>query len=125
MSRPKAAIVLMSILLATTALADDDVRPLEFCRDLSLIANQVMIARQRDKPMSETIPIATDRLIQLTKKYGREIELDEAEELAAGMVMDAYRESIEIFDDDKKLEVTEFENDVFKECYEQATSDEE
>ena len=118
MSFHKAATVLMSLLLATTAHADDEFGPIDFCRDISLIANQVMAARQQNRPMSETIPKATNRIKDWSDKYGFDMDMHENEEAAADMVMAAYRKMISPVEDYKRLAITDFENVVFQECYE-------
>jgi len=123
MSFHKAAIVLMSLLLATTAHADDEFGPIDFCRDVSLIANQVMTARQQNRPMSETIPKATNRFKDWSDKYGFDMDMDETEEVAADMVMAAYGQVISPVENYKRLEITDFENIVFEECYKTAISD--
>ena len=123
MSFHKAATVLMSLLLATTAHADDEFGPIDFCRDISLIANQVMTARQQNRPMSETIPKATNRIKDWSDKYGFDMDMHENEEAAADMVMAAYRKMISPVEDYKRLNITDFENVVFQECYEAAASD--
>ncbi len=78
----KTATVLLSLLLATTGHADDDVQPIDFCREISLIANQIMTARQQNRPMSETLPEATDRIKDWSDRYGIETDIEEAEEAA-------------------------------------------
>lgn len=119
----KAATALMSILLATTVHADDAFGPVDFCRDLSLIANQVMSARQKNKPMSEVIPVVADRLLSWGDKYGIEMDMDKAERTAAEMVITAYQEMIIPVERLQRIEITEFENAIFQECYEEWTSD--
>jgi ABC-type protease/lipase transport system fused ATPase/permease subunit len=74
-----------------TAHAEDELKPVDFCTDLSLVANQVMKARQQDRPMSETLPMAKNRIKSWGDKYGLEMDMDEAEEMAAEMVMIASR----------------------------------
>ncbi len=121
----KPATVLLSLLLATTAHADDEVQPIDFCRGISLIANQIMTSRQQNRPMSEMLPKATNRIKDWSDRYGFEMDMDEAEEAAADMVMAAYEEIISPVEKNKRIEITEFENAVFKECYEAAISDTE
>ncbi len=121
----KPATVLLSLLLATTAHADDEVQPIDFCRGISLIANQIMTSRQQNRPMSEMLPKATNRIKDWSDRYGFEMDMDEAEEAAADMVMAAYEETISLVERYKRIEITEFENAVFKECYEAWTSDSE
>lgn len=122
MTRYWTAAALLSLLLAMTAHAEDELKPVDFCTDLSLVANQVMKARQKDRPMSETLPMAKNRIKSWGDKYGLEMDIDEAEAIAAEMVMAAYEEMIST-DPFKKQTTTEFENAFFKQCYEEATSD--
>ena len=121
----KPATVLLSLLLATTAHADDEAQPIDFCRGISFIANQIMTSRQQNRPMSEMLPKATNRIKDWSDRYGFEMDMDEAEEAAADMVMAAYEEIISPVEKNKRIEITEFENAVFKECYEAAISDTE
>ena len=122
MTRYWTAAALLSLLLAMTAHAEDEFKPVDFCTDLSLVANQVMKARQQDRPMSETLPMAKNRIKSWGDKYGLEMDMDQAEEMAAEMVMAAYEEMIST-DAFKKQTTTEFENASFKQCYEEVTSD--
>ena len=122
MTRYWTAAALLSLLLAMTAHAEDELKPVDFCTDLSLVANQVMKARQQDRPMSETLPMAKNRIKSWGDKYGLEMDMDEAEQIAAEMVMTAYEKMIST-DAFKKQTTTEFENAFFKQCYEEATSD--
>jgi hypothetical protein len=119
----KTATVLLSLLLATTANAVDEFSSIDFCKDLSTIAKEIMTARQQNRPMSETLPRATDRVKEWGDKYGLEMDMEEAEEAAAGMVMAAYEVMISTNEEFRQDRVTEFENDIFKECYKGLTSD--
>ena len=84
-----------------------------------------MTARQQDRPMSETLPLATNEIKSWGDKIGIEMDMDVAEEMAAEMVMAAYKEMISPTDEYKRLMTTEFENTIFKGCYEEMTSDSE
>ena len=84
-----------------------------------------MTSRQQNRPMSEMLPKATNRIKDWSDRYGFEMDMDEAEEKAADMVMAAYEEIISPVEKNKRIVITEFENGVFKECYEAATSDTE
>ena len=58
---------------------------------MSILAKEIMTARQNDKPMSETLPFALDRLRDFPKDMGVDFEelsedLEEAEELIQGCV---------------------------------------
>ncbi len=72
--------------------------------------------------MSETLPLAQNEIKSWSDKYGLEIGMDKAEEMAAEMVMVAYKVMIST-DSYKKQTTTEFENNVFEGCYEEWTSD--
>ena len=75
--------------------------------------------------MSETLPMAKNRIKSWGDKYGLEMDMGEAEEMAAEMVMTAYEEMISPVEEYKRQWTTEFENAFFKECYEEVTSDSE
>ena len=75
--------------------------------------------------MSEMLPKATKRIKDWSDRSGFEMDMDEAEKAAADMVMAAYEETISPVERYKRIEITEFENGVFKECYEAWTSDSE
>lgn len=124
MSSPKTATILLSLFLAATAHADDEVSPISVCTDFSIMAREVMTARQKDKPMSESLPMAKNLVKRWGEKYGLEIPMDEAEKIAAEVVMAAYTAIIST-DPFKKETITEFENGVFAECYKEMTSDSE
>ena len=120
----KSVIVLLLLLLTSTAYAADDASPIDFCTDMSIIAKEIMTARQKDRPMSETLPMAKNLIKSWGEKYGLEIAMGEAEEMAAEMVMAAYKKMIST-DPFKKETITEFENNIFAECYKGLTSDSE
>ena len=119
----KTATVLLSLFLATTAFADDEVSEIDLCREASLIANQVMTARQQNRPMSETLSKTIDQFKVWGDKYSLEMDMEEAEEGAAAMVMAAYEVMISTNDEFRQDSVIEFENDIFKECYKGLTSE--
>ncbi len=128
----KTATVLLSLLLSMTAYADDEVSNLDYCKDLSIIAKEIMTARQMDKPMSETLPLAVDRLRDMFVEYGRELDSDETEkitEMIAPLVMAAYESSSypsdSAFEDARRKEISEFENMIFAECFKGTTADSE
>ncbi len=119
------ATLILSLLLATTAHADDEVEPFDFCRDISLIAKEVMKARQQDRPMSETLLIAINRFKNLAEENGREMDEEVAEKFGSELVMLAYKENISATDTYKQQKTTEFENAIFKDCYKETTSNSE
>lgn len=86
----KSATVLLSLLLATIAYAVDEVEPINFCKDFSIVAKEIMTSRQKDKPMSETLPIAIDRFKVMQEEYGIEVDMEETKEAVAELVMAAY-----------------------------------
>ena len=102
--------------------AVDEVSEIDFCKDFSVIAKEIMTARQKGKPMSETLPIAIARFIDWADKYGIEMDREEAEEASAGLVMAAYERPSWESEVLQREEISEFENAVFKECYEGLTS---
>jgi len=121
------AFLLVSLLLATVAYADDEASPMGVCKDLSIIAREIMTARQEDKPMSETLPAALKLFRDMADSYEVEWveEAKEAEEGIVELVMAAYdlpSYPVEVL---QTREISEFENEVFAECYKGATSDSE
>ncbi len=122
----KTATVLLSLLLATTAYADDEVSEIDLCKDLSIIAREIMTARQMDKPLSETLPMALDRMGDMVEKYRGEMdsaEMKEMEEMFAPLVMAAYEVPSYGMEGLGRSEISEFENTTFAQCYEGMTSD--
>jgi hypothetical protein len=104
-------------LKARTAHADDEITMMDVCTDLSLIAEQVMISRQRDRPMSEVLPETTFAYKNLSDKYRLEMPVDTAEEEAVEMVRLAYKVTIGPADSRKAIAITRFERELFNECY--------
>ena len=122
-------LLLLSLMLATTAHASDEVSGIDVCRDFSIIAKDIMTARHKNKPMSEALPIAIDRIKDWMDKYGFEVFSEEAEEWAEALVIDAYDgpvfPSSSTFNESRREEISEFENGHFEECYKGLTSDSE
>jgi len=128
MTRPVVVLsFLASLLLATPAYAVDEVSEIDVCRDFSLIAKDVMTARQKKRPMSETLPNAIKRIEDWAEKYGFEIESEEVEEMAGTLVIPAYDSRVypssSTFDESRQEDISEFENFHFEECYTGLTSD--
>ena len=120
----KIATVLLSLLLVTTAYAVDEVAPIDFCKDMSIIAKEIMTARQKNKPMSETLPIALDRYQDLVDRYGIELDTEvEMNEAVAELVMDAYARPSFGMKENQRHEISTFENYIFEACYKAATFD--
>ena len=118
----KPVAVLLSLLLATTSFADDEISPIDICTDFSEIARDTMIARQKDKPMSETLPLAIIQVTAWTGIYEIDIDKETIEEMAAEMVMHAYRSPSYSADGNQRSTISEFENSYFEECYKGLTS---
>ena len=116
---------LASLFLAARADAVDDFSEIDVCTSFSLIAKDVMIARQKDKPMSQTLPLARDRIKKWADKFGFGVDLKEAEEQAAQLVMAAYDRPSYGSGGNAQDQISDFENDYFKECYKGLTSDED
>jgi len=74
--------------------------------------------------MSEALSMA----IALVKDWGDKndlgLDMEVAEEAAAPLVMGAYEEMIKSSDTYRRLAITEFENEIFQECYEEMISEE-
>jgi len=116
---------LASLFLALPVIAADEVSEIDICRDFSLVAKDVMTARQKKRPMSATLPIARDRIKAWADKYGRPMEMEEAEEWAAEIVMHAYRRSASDIVELQRNTISDFENFYFQDCYTGMTSDSE
>ena len=120
----RSAIVLLSLLLTSTVFAVDDFSPIDFCKDLSMIAKEVMTARQKDKPLSETLPAAQKRFRELVDDYGVDTD-NESDVLIAEMVMGAYEMPSYGVTANQKSMIAKFENEIFAGCYKEAISDSE
>lgn len=116
MPRYISVLVFSSILLVSQTYADDEVSPIEFCKELSIIAKEVMTARQMDQPMSETLPFAQTLFRSLAIKLGREVD-EEIDEAIVGLVMGAYEKPSYDMPALQQSEINDFENLVFAECY--------
>ena len=118
---------LASLWLAAPADAADEVSGIDLCRDFSLIDKNVMTARQKKQPMSETLPNTIKRIEDWAKKYGIEMDSKDVEEGAALMVMPAYDRAAYPSDSNWNPErqdaIRDFENAVFEGCYEGLPSD--
>ncbi len=109
--------------LAAPADAADEVSGIDLCRDFSLIAKDVMTARQKKRPMSETLPNAIKLIEDWAKKYGVEMSWKDAEEGAALLVIPADGRAAYPIDSARQDAIRDFENDHFEECYKGLTSD--
>jgi hypothetical protein len=122
MTRPKVVLAfLAALILAAPAEADDKFPKIDVCRQFSLIAKDVMIARQGKKPMSETLPRARSRIEVWVKKYGLELGSDWVKEAADVVVLPAYDEFVwpngSLYDEKRQDAIDEYENLHFRECY--------
>lgn len=129
------AIILMMVLSSAKpgyVSAKEALSPVTYCRDLSLIGRQVMEARQENRPISEVLPETIARMSDFLNKYERYFDDQTAnefeaklEESAPSFVMGAYETSLAHGDYHRKIAVVDFENLIFKTCYEEAMSDQE
>ena len=123
MTRP---VVIFSLLvlpmLVTPVDAAEQTAEIDICREFSLIANEVMTARQMDRPMSETLPAAQKRYRDLLEDH--EVEVDEeADERISELVIGAYEMTSFDMVELQNSMISEFENDAFAECNRLAISD--
>ncbi len=122
------ALFLFSAMM-TTAHADDpkEVSVIDLCRDMSLIAKDIMTARQNREPISEVLPATSKQMQKWAAKHLRKMDLQTAEELSAPMVMAAY--DVNAYPDgstwrEKRRDaIRDFENEAFEQCYEEWTSE--
>ena len=102
-------------------------QPLTSAEIFLFIAKDVMIARHKELPMSETLPEAIKRIKDWAEEYGFEFESKAMEEIAASLVIPAYDSTVyprnSTFDQARQNEISEFENLHFAECYTGLTSD--
>jgi hypothetical protein len=120
----KPVAVLLSLLLATTAYAADEVTPIDVCKDFSVIARDIMKARQMGDPLSETLPNALKQFSEFQDRYGIEPD-EEGDKHLAALVMAAYEAPIMQYEEFQQSAIDEFENEFFAECYKEMTSDSE
>ena len=116
--------------IATISVTDHDsarstggADPIEFCKEVSLIAKDVMTARQKERPMSETLPATIEQFLNLGDKFEKKTDPDTAEKTAASLVMMAYRRTSYPVEYAKREAVDDFENDTFESCYKDVTVD--
>ena len=128
MTRPVVLLCLVaSLMLAAQTNASDEISEIDVCRDFSLIANSVMIARQRKSPMSETLPFAIGQIELWGQKYELEMDPEDVEELAAELTIHAYDTFAwpvgSTYDDKRQDAISEFEDKYFESCYTELTSE--
>ena len=131
-----ATAVLLSLLIATTTYGQDEDASLgiELCRWVSILAKEVMTARQKDTPMSETLPFALDRIKDFPNDMGilgEELGEEERAEMLAEfensfqemkpiitqLVMGAYEAPAFTYEEYQRTAISEFENATFASCY--------
>ena len=118
MTRPVVILSLLALLmLVVPAGAADQMSEIDVCREFSLIVKDVMTARQKNRPMSETLPIARDRIKKWADKFGFDYDIKKAEERAAKLVMAAYDRPSFGSGGNAEDEISTFENDYFEACY--------
>ena len=124
-----AALILILLAGIVSAQADepDEISAIEICRDISLIAKDVMTARQNKEPMSEILPATIKQLQKWAEKYGQEMSSQAAEDIAAPLVIGAYDVGAypdgSAWNPERREAIHDFENDFFEECYEGWTSE--
>jgi len=140
------AAVLLSLVVSAVSYGQDDSDELtledigiEYCRWLSMVAKDIMTARQEDEPMSETLPFALDRVSDFSADL-----LPQIEELAGGMdeqfrselfaqleetetnlrpivkslVAGVYEIPVYAAEGNQRRAISEFGNTVFSSCFE-------
>jgi hypothetical protein len=128
MTRLSVALSLFAVLvLSAQADGPDEVSGIDVCRDLSLVAKNVMTARQEKRPMSEVLPDAIKQMEDWAKKYGIEMDSINLEEAAAALVIPAYDmgayPSSSSWNPERKDAIRDFENEIFEDCYEEWMSE--
>ena len=144
--KPVALLCLAIVLLLTPAYAQDeavDLGPetfaIDLCRYVSIFARDIMIARQKHKPMSEVLPDAQNRLGEFPNgvegvagEFLQSIEyvagkepggfLSEFERnlrpLITALVKRAYDRPTYGAPGNQRDAINDFENDSFESCYE-------
>ena len=133
------------LLLGSSAFADTELDSIEFCKDLSILAREVMVARQNDRPMSEVLPTAIKRMQKVYEDaLSRELGVDLDDALSALEALgtdemeikekkeeleDAAREAAKLLlvaaydvpsystPGNQKDAINDFENEFFEGCY--------
>ena len=128
MTRPAVVLsFLASLLLAMPVYAVDELSEIDDCRDFSLIAKEVMTARQKKRPMSETLPKTVKKIESWAEKYGLTVDSEMVEETATMLVIPAYDRfawpSDSGYNENRQDAISDFENHHFEECYTGLTSD--
>ena len=125
MTRVTVTLILFAALMINAQAEEPSV--IDLCRDLSLVAKEVMTAKQEMEPMSEVLPATMKQLQKWAAKYGLEMNSQDAEELSAPLVMAAYdvRDYPDgsAWNEERQDAIRNFENESFEECYEKWTSE--
>ena len=119
---------------AAPAQEDDTEWNIEYCKWVSLLAKDIMTARQDDAPMSETLPFALDRVDNFFYDMGvdfdeldeeeAELALQEADDFAkemkpliTKMVMGFYEAPVWTVEMLQTQAISEAENATFASCF--------
>ena len=119
---------------------DDHEFGYEYCKWMSVLAKDIMTMRQNGKPMSETLPIALDRLDEMVVDIVESMEVDldqlteeEKAELNVGpeesmkelkpivtqLVIGSYDVPVYGSSDNRRRVISETENTMFGSCYQE------
>lgn len=98
----KRLILIAVLLTATSARADDKASRNEYCASAGRMAELVMDARQKERPMSVMMQLKVDPKIS---------------ELYESMVMNAYNQQAFLTDENKQRAIKEFRNAAELECF--------
>ena len=116
-----------TLLLTLPATASETWQVVDLCRDLSLIARDVMSERQDRQVMSDVLPDTADRVEEWVRKYKLPFDTDEIKELAAIITMEAFESSLfppgSNWNIDRADAISSFENGYFEACFEEWSED--
>ena len=123
-------LILFSQIFATTAYGQDDVdkKIFEKCKWVAQVAKEIMTARQREQPMSETLAFKLDQVRELLGETAdmddlNDSQLEQLKVMEQGlteMVMGAYETPLATSDEDRRELVNSAEVAAFTGCYEGA-----
>jgi len=136
MAKYATTVALVSLLLATISYGLDEFDNLEVesCKLVSIVAKEIMTARQEGQPLSETLPSAINRFKELLEEIGVDVsvleaeipgELKELEQAIAQLAMGAYEVPPFSNENAQRDAIDYYENTAFSECYKGVVSDSE